>query len=275
MDNPFDRKVIPITSVASGKGQELLPDLYMYTDQIVNLFFVGDANGWVVVDAGMPRSAGEIIAEAEARFVGAKPRAIVLTHGHFDHVGSIVDLIRHWNIPVYAHEAELPYLTGRLDYPPADPTVGGGLNSLISPLFPNEAIDLTGHVEALPASGDVAVMPGWRAVPTPGHAPGHISLFRESDRTLLAGDAFVTVKQESVYKVMTQQLEMNGPPKYFTIDWELAEASVKKLNDLRPALAATGHGQPMRGDVLAEELGQLARHFRERAVPEHGRYAGK
>ena len=40
-----------------------------------------------------------------------KPKAIVLTHGHFDHVGAVVDLVRKWDVPVYAHEAELPYLT--------------------------------------------------------------------------------------------------------------------------------------------------------------------
>src|SRR3712207_3351949 len=61
---------------------------------IANVIFVGDpadgSAGWVLVDAGMPYSAGRIVAAAEARFGrGARPRAIILTHGHFDHVGAL------------------------------------------------------------------------------------------------------------------------------------------------------------------------------------------
>ena len=62
-------------------------------------------------------------------------------------------------------------------------------------------------------------MQGWRWIFTPGHSPGHISLFRDSDRTLIVGDAFVTTKQESLMSVMTQRMEMHGPPMYFTPDW--------------------------------------------------------
>jgi glyoxylase-like metal-dependent hydrolase (beta-lactamase superfamily II) len=43
----------------------------------------------------------------------------VLTHGHFDHVGSVIELADYWNVPVYAHKLELPYLVGQMDYPPA------------------------------------------------------------------------------------------------------------------------------------------------------------
>ncbi|WP_347404076.1 MBL fold metallo-hydrolase [Mesorhizobium sp. WSM4976] len=51
-------------------------------------------------------------------------------------------------------------------------------------------------------------MPGWRWLHTPGQAPGHISLWREADHTLVAGDAFITTGQESAYEVAVQQLEM-------------------------------------------------------------------
>ena len=55
-------------------------------------------------------------------------------------------------------------------------------------------------------------MPGWRWIPTPGHTPGHVSLFREADRSLIAGDAFVTVRQDSLYKVVIQQGKSAGRP---------------------------------------------------------------
>lgn len=275
MESSFEHAVMPLTSVSSGEGLAYRPDIYCYPIQIVNVCFIGDPSkkeeGWVLVDAGMPRSANKIIEEAEERF-GAGPKAIVLTHGHFDHVGAIVELIEHWQAPVYAHKLELPYLTGQKDYPRADPTVDGGLVTELSPFFPRDGIDLDDRVQALPEGGSISELPGWSFIHTPGHTPGHVSLFREADGTLIAGDAFVTVKQESLYKVLMQEQEISGPPKYFTTDWNLAEQSVKKLASLEPYLAITGHGTPMFGESLKAGLQLLAEKFREIAVPEHGRY---
>ena len=115
-------------------------------------------------------------------------------------------------------------------------------------------------------------MPGWRWVFTPGHTPGHVSLFRESDRTLIAGDAFVTTRQESLLAAVTQRREMHGPPMYYTTDWEAAGRSVEVLSALQPEIAATGHGVPLRGAAMRAALDELARRFGELAVPRRGRY---
>jgi glyoxylase-like metal-dependent hydrolase (beta-lactamase superfamily II) len=275
-DNKFEETFLPMTSIGSGVGIAVLPDVYCYTNQIVNLCLVGnpsESNEFVLVDAGMPKSADEIMNTVAERFgENSQPKAIVLTHGHFDHVGSLVALLEEWAVPVFAHELELPYLTGKKDYPPGDPTVDGGLVSEMSPLFPNHGIDVSGHIHLLPRDGSVPSMPGWKWIHTPGHTPGHISLFREEDRTLIAGDAFVTVKQESLYKVITQQQEISGPPKYYTTDWTDAYESVKKLEALQPETAITGHGLPMSGKELTENLRKLVDHFDEIAIPKDGRY---
>jgi glyoxylase-like metal-dependent hydrolase (beta-lactamase superfamily II) len=270
-----DYKYIPATSIRSGTGVEVLPDLFCYTIQIVNIHLVGkpNTNDYVLVDAGMPHSADVIITAAEERFgINSRPKAIILTHGHFDHVGAIIDLVQHWQIPVYAHELELPYLQGELSYSEPDPTVEGGMVAKLSTFFPNEPIQLGSHVEKLPADGSVPAMPDFRWIHTPGHSPGHISLFRENDRTLIAGDAFITVKQDSLYKVLTQKQEINGPPRYFTTDWTAAKESVKKLEALKPAFALTGHGLPMSGAMLTMNLTELVRDFDQVAVPDYGRY---
>jgi glyoxylase-like metal-dependent hydrolase (beta-lactamase superfamily II) len=269
-----DYRLLPFTSLLNGEGVEAAPGLWCQTVQIVNICFIGGPgpDGWVLVDAGMPHSAEAIVSAAEKRFgAGSRPKAIVLTHGHFDHVGAVLELINHFEIPVYAHELELPYLTGRQGYPPPDPTVEGGLVAKLSGMFPNEPINLGDAARILPADGSVPFLHDWRWVHTPGHTPGHISLFRESDRSLVAGDAFVTVKQESIYKVFVQEQEISGPPKYFTPDWSSARRSVERLAALKPAVAVTGHGVPMSGEKLTESLHTLVQQFETIAMPGNGK----
>ena len=65
---------------------------------------------------------------------------------------------------------------------------------------------------------------------------------------------------------------MHGPPMYFTIDWQAAEDSVRRLAKLDPDLAVPFHGQPMRGPEMRGALHRLAAEFREVAVPPQGRY---
>ncbi|OUB91153.1 MBL fold metallo-hydrolase [Bacillus thuringiensis serovar medellin] len=275
MNYGSDYKFIPVTSIESGHGIEVLPDLFCYTIQIVNICFVGnpETDDFVLVDAGMPKCANEIISIAEDRFgTNSRPKAIILTHGHFDHVGGIIELIKYWDVPVYAHQMEIPFLTGQQSYPEPDPTVEGGMVAKMSPLFPNEPIDLGNSVKALPIDGTVPHMPEFRWIHTPGHTPGHISLFREKDRTLIAGDAFVTVKQEYLYKVITQEQEISGPPRYLTTDWKAAKESVIKLEKLKPLTAVTGHGIPMSGELLSTNLKTLVQEFDKIAVPDYGKY---
>ncbi|MDE5413450.1 MBL fold metallo-hydrolase [Alkalihalobacillus sp. MEB203] len=273
-----DYKPIPAISATSGQGLEILPDLYSYNVRIVNICLVGHryADNFVLVDAGMPGSADEIIAATEERFgANSCPKAIFLTHGHFDHVGSIMELVKHWKVPVYAYPLELPFLTGKQSYPDPDPTVEGGMIAKMSSFFPNEPINLGKHVQPLPSNGTVPEMEGFCWVHTPGHTPGHVSYFRDEDGALIAGDAFVTVKQESLYAVLTQEKEISGPPRYFTPDWKSAWESVKKLEALKPSLAITGHGLPMIGEELSKNLKTLADDFGRIAVPDYGKYVGQ
>lgn len=257
---------------------EIAPGLACLRLSIVNLYFCGELGAgdrlWALIDAGLPFSDGQIRDAASQRFgPESRPAAIILTHGHFDHVGALPRLASHWDVPVYAHELERPYLSGRSSYPPPDPAVGGGAMAFLSRFYPRGPIDLGDRLQTLPPDGSVPGMPGWRWLHTPGHAPGHVSLFRDSDRVLIAGDAFVTTKQESMLGALLQwDARVRRPPAYYTSDWEAARCSVEMLARLQPEVAATGHGTPMRGEAMRRELETLARNWEEDAVPSWGRY---
>lgn len=261
-----------------GGQQRLAPDVVRVRLPLSNAFLLGTpGQPWVLLDAGSPFDAGMIVRAAEARFgPGARPQAIVLTHGHLDHIGSLWILRRRWeNVSIYAHALELPYLTGESAYPPPDPTVGGSMSAL-SPLLLPGPFDFRPQIHALAELGDLPALRGWTVVETPGHSPGHISLWRERDRLLIAGDAFVTTVQESALAALSlRPRTVHRPPAYYTPDWDAARTSVRRLAALQPALAVTGHGDPMDGAILLGELARLAATFDEQARPAHGRYVAQ
>jgi glyoxylase-like metal-dependent hydrolase (beta-lactamase superfamily II) len=274
MKQSTDSKALPVTSIDSGRLRELRPDVAYYTNRIVNIIMIGEPGStWVLVDAGMPRCGKEIIKVAEERF-GADnpPAAIILTHGHFDHVGSIVSLLSKWPVPVYAHPLEFPFLTGQQAYPEPDSSVEGGLLAKLSFLYPHEPVDITEALRGLLPYGKILELPDWEWIHVPGHSPGQVALFREKDRVLISADALITVKQDSLYRVLIQKKEICGPPVYLTTDWSEAYESVLRLASLKPEALVSGHGSAIQGALLKEGLNRLISNWDDVAVPEHGKW---
>ena len=139
-----------------GQSRQIAPDVAYLRTMIANVIFVGARGAgdrsWVLVDAGVMGTESLIVQAASERFgEGARPSAIILTHGHFDHVGVLESLVERWDAPVYAHTLERPYLDGTAAYPPGDPSVGGGMMASLASLYPTKPVNVSSHLRR-PAS---------------------------------------------------------------------------------------------------------------------------
>lgn len=234
-----------------------------------NVYFVGSADAWVLIDAGMPNQ-GELIQDvAEALYgTSARPSAILLTHVHPDHAGSALALACAWQVPVYLHPAEMDLATAA-DLATVTRYATPVDRALVLPLMrllPRRRADamvrsdsLEGWARPLPPGGDVPGLPGWTCVATPGHSPGHVAFHREADGVLITGDALLTVNLGSLPGFVAALLRRGparlcAPPRYLDLDHAAAVASAAALVQLRPRVLAPGHGRPLAGAELDAQL---------------------
>jgi glyoxylase-like metal-dependent hydrolase (beta-lactamase superfamily II) len=257
-----------VGSAEEGRPLDYADDILRVATGIVNTYLVGTAERWFLVDTGITGFAPLIRNAATARF-GASSRsaAIVLTHGHFDHAGNADALALDWDVPVLAHPLEMPYLTGKSDYPPIDSTMGGAIATLAR-TFSRRGRRLRAKLFELSGTS-IPGAPEWRWIHTPGHTHGHVSLFRDTDGTLLAGDAIVTMDMDSWAEQVRRTPAPANPPAPLTTDWQAARRSVEDLALLRPKAVGAGHGLPIAGDGVADALEVFARTF----TPPEGRYS--
>ena len=230
----------------------------------VNVYFIDEPRGeWALIDTGLPWHFSTIVREARRRYGSARPTAIYLTHGHYDHAGSAAALAAYWKVSVFAHEAELPFLTGQCDYPPADPSACGGWLSLASRFASTRGRDLRPFIQPL-TEGPW----GWEVISLPGHTPGQVGFWQASTKTLIAGDALMNLHLDNWRPVPG----LSWPPPPFTTDWFATRKSLDRIVALEPQILCFGHGEPISDPSLGGQLAYMTQYF---AIARAGRYVGE
>ena len=238
-----------------------------------NVYFVRSESSWVLIDAASANS-GRLIWQAAESLFGAntRPDSILLTHDHPDHAGSALELARLWGCLVYMHPDELPLAIAE-DLSTVERYANPLDRWVILPILramPRRRVEsmlsrqsLKDVARTLDPDDAAPNLTAWKCIPTPGHTPGHIAFFRTSDRTLITGDAIVTADLNSFcgfllwcFRISKQRV--SGPPWYSTKNGREAKESIAALAALEPRVLASGHGVPMKGDGIAQELRAFA-----------------
>jgi glyoxylase-like metal-dependent hydrolase (beta-lactamase superfamily II) len=207
--------------------KQLADGLYLLKGRpknVMNVYLTED----VLIDAATRHSAKRILRQVEGR----KVSALALTHAHGDHQGAAHEVCSTLGIPYWAGELDVGVAEGGAEV--LAQHMPGWRPAISRRLFagPGHPVD-----RALHEGDEVA---GFQVLDVPGHSPGHVAYWRESDRTLVIGDVLFGLNP------LTGRPGLNEPPEFFTPDVAQNRASARRLAALEPALVCFGHGPPWR-----------------------------
>lgn len=218
----------------------------------MNIYFLEDGDGVVQFDAGTKSMRKK--AAAAARGLGGLKR-VVLGHAHADHRGTAPYL----EAPVFCHPDEVPDAEG-------DQAVSPYFNLSLLPVAPVRWIYPTllkhwdgGPVEIAGTVSEGDEVAGFKVLHFPGHAPGLIGLWRESDRVALVSDVVYLV--DSTRLKPLPEGEASVPHPAFAWNHQEAKRSLRRLAELEPLVVGTGHERPLRGDGLRATLEAAAEKY--------------
>lgn len=209
------------------KGIEMLQ--LEFQEFIIHPIFLWDDKMAVLIDTGFPGQFEDIQKEMERVGVSFdKLKVVILTHQDIDHIGSLPELLEKGvsDIRVYAHELDKPYIEGKFPL-----LKDGQIKNLQNGKVSDTVID----GQELPYCGGILILH------TPGHTPGHISLYLKQSKILIAGD--------SMYSVNGKLGGIHAPT---TLNVKEAQQSLKKYSNLEIESVVCYHGGLSKENINAQ-----------------------
>ncbi|MGH2904076.1 MAG: MBL fold metallo-hydrolase [Solirubrobacteraceae bacterium] len=207
--------------------RQLAEDVYQLKGRprnAINVYLLGD----VLLDAATRQAQRRIARQLAGRTVTAH----ALTHVHPDHQGSSHAICTQLGIPLWCGQRDVPAMEA------PGGVIASAAPRLITSLQERFWVGPPHPAARALSEGDEVA--GFTVLETPGHTPGHLSYWRERDRTLIVGDVLVNMSFN------TGLTGLHEPLAFATPDPARNRASARRLAELRPALACFGHGPPLR-----------------------------
>ncbi len=233
--------------------EQVADGTYRFRDGLVNSYLLEDGGEVTVVDAAWPRSWPRLKREVESLGPKSSVVAILLTHGHPDHLGSAEKARRSWEVPVLTHRDEIGRVTGKAKGSSPFTLVPGLLPLLWRPGVSGFVIHATAHgfmtprwvaeVSGFEEGGELDLPGGPKVVFTPGHTQGHCSFHLPDRGVLIAGDALVTLD------VLTREVGPRLLPDALNVDSAQARTSLGRLAGIDADVLLPGHGEPYTGPL--------------------------
>jgi glyoxylase-like metal-dependent hydrolase (beta-lactamase superfamily II) len=206
--------------------REIARDVHLlraFPPYVINSYLLGD----ILVDAATRLARRRILRSLRGRTV----KTHMLTHAHGDHQGASHAVCTALSIPLWCGAGD------------AAGMASGDLSALIPQNMITRIQERFWVGPAHPVARELREgdeIGAWTVIETPGHSPGHVVFWRDSDRTLIIGDVLLNMN------LLTAVPGLAEPPRQFTVDAARNRDSARKLKDLRPAVVCFGHGPPLR-----------------------------
>ncbi|MGC8497138.1 MAG: MBL fold metallo-hydrolase [Thermoplasmata archaeon] len=186
-----------------------------------NVYVLKTAGKVIQIDSGMKGSAKKIIDYYNNNNI--KPDIVLITHYHIDHIGGLKIVKDMYNPEIYASDIEIPIIEGKQGYPKPKSFAARLLFSMVK----------SPAIQGIKPLQDLKIE-GLKVIESPGHTPGSVSYFLESERMMFIGDAAGSVNGNMVIN------------EKYSLDLDSAKRSLDKIRSYSPVTVLPGHGAPLK-----------------------------